>query len=235
MSYCVNCGVELHATAKKCPLCNTPVYNPNVIQELVKENTPFPGESGVVEQVKRKDMAILVSAMMLATSVCCGILNRFVFSSKPWSVIVIGVCICLWVFLIPVILAPKQSVYISLLLDGIATGGYLYMLTFLTGSNRWFWGLGCPIVVWIAIVFELWAICLHVFPKMILLKVLYFVTAAALICSGVEVIVDWYLKEAVSLDWSAIVLTVCAILDVILITLLSTRRLREEVRRRLHF
>ena len=28
MSYCVNCGVELDASAKKCPLCDTPVYNP---------------------------------------------------------------------------------------------------------------------------------------------------------------------------------------------------------------
>ena len=29
MSYCVNCGVELDATASFCPLCHTPVVNPN--------------------------------------------------------------------------------------------------------------------------------------------------------------------------------------------------------------
>lgn len=28
MSYCVNCGVELDASASECPLCNTPVINP---------------------------------------------------------------------------------------------------------------------------------------------------------------------------------------------------------------
>ena len=28
MSYCVNCGVELDATASFCPLCHTPVLNP---------------------------------------------------------------------------------------------------------------------------------------------------------------------------------------------------------------
>ena len=28
MSYCVNCGVELDATASVCPLCQTPVCNP---------------------------------------------------------------------------------------------------------------------------------------------------------------------------------------------------------------
>ena len=29
MSYCVNCGVKLAKSEKKCPLCNTPVINPN--------------------------------------------------------------------------------------------------------------------------------------------------------------------------------------------------------------
>ena len=28
MSYCVNCGVELDASSRECPLCNTPVINP---------------------------------------------------------------------------------------------------------------------------------------------------------------------------------------------------------------
>ena len=53
MSYCVNCGVELDASANECPLCNTPVVNP---KELEKKNvqTPFPKESGQVETVKER-------------------------------------------------------------------------------------------------------------------------------------------------------------------------------------
>ena len=31
MSYCVNCGVKLKNSEKKCPLCNTKVINPNKI------------------------------------------------------------------------------------------------------------------------------------------------------------------------------------------------------------
>ena len=31
MSYCVNCGVELDNSAKKCALCATPVVNPNAL------------------------------------------------------------------------------------------------------------------------------------------------------------------------------------------------------------
>jgi len=54
MSYCVNCGVELDASATKCPLCDTPVYNPKA-PEPSTQPSPFPKEKGQVEVVKRKD------------------------------------------------------------------------------------------------------------------------------------------------------------------------------------
>ena len=47
--------------------------------------------------------------------------------------------------------------------------------------------------------------------------------------------IGYYLEERIALRWSAVVLTVCVILDIALITMLSRRRLRNEVRRRLHF
>ena len=48
MSYCVNCGVELDNSLKKCVLCDTPVINPNVKNEI--------------EEISRDD--ILVTADM---------------------------------------------------------------------------------------------------------------------------------------------------------------------------
>ena len=51
MSYCVNCGVELDASATKCPLCDTPVYNPKA-PEPSTQPSPFPKEKGQVEVVK---------------------------------------------------------------------------------------------------------------------------------------------------------------------------------------
>ena len=42
MSYCVNCGVELDETASFCPLCHTPVYNPNQPVNEASTKNPFP-------------------------------------------------------------------------------------------------------------------------------------------------------------------------------------------------
>jgi len=52
MSYCVNCGVELDASATKCPLCDTPVYNPKA-PEPATQPSPFPKEKGQVEVVEK--------------------------------------------------------------------------------------------------------------------------------------------------------------------------------------
>ena len=47
MSYCGNCGVELDPTARACPLCHTPVVNPNQPVDTVSPK-PFPPEPGEV-------------------------------------------------------------------------------------------------------------------------------------------------------------------------------------------
>ena len=102
MSYCVNCGVELDSSNLACPLCNTPVLNPTEIlfqtnsenkmeTEIHKQTrAPFPHERGTVEVVKRRDVAILLSVVLVSTGLTCGLLNLLVFTSSLWSVPIFG-------------------------------------------------------------------------------------------------------------------------------------------------
>lgn len=234
MSYCVNCGVELDASLKECPLCNTPVINP---KEIPNDRTasPFPREKGQVEAVKKKDAGILMTTVVVATAVVCGLLNLLVFSGKPWSLTIIGACVLLWVIMIPVVIYSRQSIYLSLLLDGVALAAYLYMITYLTGSNRWFGGLGLPITALVTVIAEIFTFCVRRLPRSFLTVALYGFTAMAVLCIGLEILIDRYLHGHVSLSWSAVVLTVCVIVDITIVTLLSRKRLRNAVRRRLHF
>lgn len=235
MSYCVNCGVELDSSDKECPLCNTPVINPRELKGLAGAEQPFPQTKGQVEVVKRKDLGILLSTVVLATAITCGILNAFVFTGNLWSLAVIGVCAILWVIMIPAVIYDKQSVYLSLLLDGAAVVLYLYMLTYLTGSKGWFWGLGLQITALVTVIAEVFTVCVRKLPKSFLTITLYFFTAAGLLCMGLEILIDRYVSGKIALSWSAVVLTVCAILDIAVITMLSSRRMRGAVRKRLHF
>lgn len=234
MSYCVNCGVELDGALKECPLCNTPVINPRELSRQ-KTSSPFPEEKGAVETIRRKDLGILTSSILAATAVACGVLNLLVFTGVAWSLAVIGACLLVWVMMVPLVIDSRQPIYLSLLLDGVAVGLYLFMLSFLTADQEWMWGLGIPIVVLGTIIVELVTICIRKLPSSFLTNSLYVVNAVGLLCLGLEILIDRYMSGNIALSWSAVVLTVMACVDAMLITVLSRRRLRNEVRRRLHF
>lgn len=220
--------------AKECALCNTPVINP---KELVPKygKTPFPTQKGQVETVKRKDMGILLTTVVLATAVTCGLLNAFVFTGALWSLAVIGVFAILWVMLVPAVIYTKLSVYAYLLLDGVAVMVYLYLLAFMMKSYDWFWGLGLPIVVLVTCILEILTLCIRKLPRSFLTTALYVITAIGMLCGGLECMIDSYIRGEINIHWSAVVITVCIIVDIAIITMLSRRRLRNEVRRRLHF
>ena len=235
MSYCVNCGVELEPSLKKCPLCNTPVINPNELQKIGEAVSPYPVKAGQVDVVKRKDLALLTCVVLIATSLCCLLLNLFVFSGSPWSLFIIGACLLLFVLVLPVVIYTKLPIYLSLALDGAAIAFYLYMITFNTKSDRWFIYLALPIVILVTILVEIFTLLLHMFPIAFLTTALYFFIETALLCVGLELLIKHYLNAPLMLVWSAIVLTICGVISVALLTILSRRRLREAVRRRLHF
>lgn len=234
MSYCVNCGVKLEPSLTECPLCNTPVINPKELYSK-KKISPYSREKGQVDVVKRRDLAILTSIVLIATSLSCLLLNLFVFSGSLWSLFIIGACLLLFVLIFPAVIYTKLPIYISLLFDGIAVGFYLYMITFNTSSKEWFTGLALPIVALATILVEIFALLLRSFPVSFITTALYFFAEAALLCVGVELLIDHYLGVPLHLVWSAVVLTVCAVIVILLITVLSRRRLRDAVRRRLHF
>ncbi|MBD5504540.1 MAG: hypothetical protein HDR09_12650 [Lachnospiraceae bacterium] len=234
MSYCVNCGVELEASLKECPLCHTPVINPRV---LGKEPTvsPYPTDKGQVEVVKRKDLGILISVVLSATSVTCLLLNLLVFDATLWSLLVIGGCMCLFVFTFPAIFYSKTPIYLSLLADGAAVAIYLFLITFLTDSNIWFWQVGLPIVVILSILAELYPLLAKFHPLTILPCSLCIFIEIPVFCVALELLIRHVLLLPYRITWSAVVLTVCVIIDIALITILAKKRLRNEVRRRLHF
>lgn len=235
MSYCVNCGVELDGSLNKCPLCNTPVVNPNELRKLTAATAPYPVEKGQVDVVKRKDLAILTTVVLSATALCCLLLNIFVFSGSPWSLFIIGACLILFVLLFPLMIYTKLPVYLSLAFDGASIGLYLYMITFNTSSDSWFMQLALPITALATILAEIFTLLLRTFPVSFITTALYFFVEAAFFCVGIELLIDRYCGLPLHLVWSAIVMTICGVITIALLTILSKRRLREAVQRRLHF
>ncbi|MBQ3544129.1 MAG: hypothetical protein IJA34_03920 [Lachnospiraceae bacterium] len=233
MSYCVNCGVELDATLKKCPLCETIVYHPGKMEVNTQET--FPKKKGEVETVSKKESIIFVSILLFTIAVTCALLNILVYNRNWWSIPVNGVCITLWVFFMAAIFCEKITVYGMLLLDAIAIGNYLFMISLITSSDHWVIMIGLPILVVTFGLLELSVFLSKKLPSSLLTGTLYFFVTIAGVCITVEATIDNYLREVIRLGWSAIVVTVCAIISVFIILILMMGRLRNSIRRRLHF
>ena len=83
-----------------------------------------------------------------------------------------------------------------------------------------------PIVLLVTAVVEAVTLCIRRLPMSFLTGALYLISGIAVLCVGLELLIDRYLRQEIMLGWSAIVLTVCVIVDITIATLLSRRRLR---------
>lgn len=234
MSYCVNCGVELDASLERCPLCNTPVINPNEVTHT-HSVPPFPKEKGQVEVVKSKDLAILLSVSLTAASVVCALLNLFVFQKSAWSLYVIGACVVIWVLAIPAVIYTRLPIYFCLLFDGLAIGLYQYLISFNTPDHDWFYELALPITLLVTATALVFALLVKKVSGAFLMIGIYIFSAIALLCVGIELLIQRFLQIYYHLTWSAVILSICAVIVVAFVTILSRTRLRNAVRRRLHF
>ena len=109
------------------------------------------------------------------------------------------------------------------------------MITFNTSSDEWFMRLALPIVALVTILVEIFTLLLRSFPVSYITTALYFFAETAFLCVGIELLIRHYFGDPLRIVWSAVVLTVCGVIVVLLVTVLSRRRLREAVQRRLHF
>lgn len=233
MSYCVNCGVELDPSAHTCPLCQTPVQNPvQPVDEALPP--PFPSRREEVLPVSKKELALLLTVLMVSASACCGVLNLFfLHTSRPWSLYVVGAAAMLWIWLVPPLLIRGMALVLRLLLDVCAVGVYLFLIALDLQGLAWFWGLALPIVLAGGAV----ALALGLLlgnGRSILSSIMLLIGGAGLFPMAVEFFVDRWRDQRYEPGWSVVVAVICAALILPLFIIRWRPALRDEVRRRFH-
>ena len=234
MSYCVNCGVELDKTAAFCPLCHTPVCNPNqpVDQDSPK---PFPTERKEVAPSSKRPAAILISTVLASVAVCCGVLNLFLKTQHTWSLYVIGAAIMLWIWTVPPLLHHRKDTFrLQLLADVLAIAVYVSLIAVDLDGWDWYLHLALPIILCLGALFLFWGLTMGPRRRSTLSSMALVIGSLGVFILGVEAFVDVYFQGSWSPGWSLIVVAVCVILLIPLIVVRRVPSLREEVRRRFH-
>ena len=226
MSYCVNCGVELDPSAKTCPLCGTPAWHPEL------DAPPyFPANSAAVQTASRREAAILLTAMLVSVSLCCGLLNLFLPTDRPWSLYVIGAAVMLWVwFTLPMVLPP--TVVGATPIKPVGASCVALPMLHDLGGSRWFRGLALPMIGWAGVLVFLLSFLLRGGRRSTLSAIALVIGAGGLLAIGIEFCIDRYFRGVWQPGWSLIVLAVCVGLIIPLRIVRRVPSLRGEARRR---
>lgn len=231
MSYCVYCGVELDQTARACPLCGTPVVDPAGSVDTVSPR-PYPTRSTPVEPPGKREVAKLLTAVLVSVAAVCALLNLFLDPSTLWSLYVVGGAVSLWLWVAPSLLWPRLPLWGKLLIDGGAAAGYLLLIAWNVNGLDWYLGLALPMTLtWTAL-----ALGLGFFlpGRSILTSVTLLLGATGCYCLAVELFIDLWTAGRWRPVWSLVVSAACAAAMAVLVTVRAVPSLRELVRRKFH-
>ncbi len=90
MSYCVHCGVELAPSEESCPLCKTPVLDPNQPWSEPEER-PYPERLEVVPtKIDHRYGAKLASLFLLIPMAAVLFSDLILDQHMTWSAYVLG-------------------------------------------------------------------------------------------------------------------------------------------------
>ena len=82
--YCVKCGAELADSEKKCPLCGTTVFHPELPRTLA--DPPFPPDRRIrPEDVNRSGVLFVLTVLALLPAVICLLCDWRINGGIVWS------------------------------------------------------------------------------------------------------------------------------------------------------
>lgn len=150
MSYCVNCGVELDDSAKKCALCSTPVINPNVITAPEDAVDPFPVRMVIPAGVRRRYAAFIASMVFLIPNIVCLVINLIFNFGYLWATYINATSAIIWLlFVFPFLLKKPKSYYI-IPIDAIGVILYTAVFYSVYHGEGWLFKLAIPLILVVA-------------------------------------------------------------------------------------
>lgn len=229
MSYCVNCGVELEKGCPSCPLCDTPVINPNEIK--TNEDKPvYPENISIPKSLSKKYWVFVFSLVLLIPNLVLIILNALIFDSGVVKYIVGGFVVA-WIWFLFPLLWKKPIPVILLAIDAIALLSYLDMYKIYGDDSGWFNSIVLPVVI------SLWAICnLFIFwlkkPRSKALISIAVLGAISIMSFVIEICMSLFYNGKLQIVISLAVAACCVSLMIFFAVLEKSKRLRAWAQRK---
>jgi len=229
--YCIKCGVKLADTEKKCPLCDTVVYHPELTQ---KEERPlYPDGKMPKVSMSRKALNGAVIILFLIPMILCFFADLMLDHALNWFGFVVGALITAYIALALPLWFKDPHPVIFIPCDFAAAALYLLYIDLVTGGG-WFLPFALPILTVLCII-----TCTVVTLLTCLKRGRLYVFGGAFISLGASMLLIEHLLDVAFKvpfrGWCVYPLVVLVLLGGLLIYLAINKTAREVMQRKLFF
>lgn len=226
--YCVNCGVELKASEKICPLCGTIVFHPDI--PVPDGEKLYPEYVEPVRKFNRMGAMFVLTVIFIIPMILTLLIDLKLNAAVVWSGYVIGgLMLGYTVFVLPFwFRRPNPVIFIPI--DGAASILFLLYIC-LVVHGHWFLPLAFPV----GGIASLLLTAVAALVKYIKKGRLYIFGGAFIALGGFSVLIEMFICIAFDLKfifWSIYPLTACVLVGILLITIAVCKPLRSSLDKR---
>ena len=229
--YCANCGVKLADTEKRCPLCGTEAYHPNI--ERPEVDPLYPQDYVIKKELSKPTLHIIIMTLFLVPSFVTLYSDLYFNSTITWSAYVAFSLSLLYIIVILPFWFKKRSPAVFLPIDFLAIALFLHYINFDTNGN-WFLTLAFPLVTYLGVIVTAFAVLLYYLKKGYLYVIGGFFIALGIFMDGIELFLAITYKTTFD-GWSLYPMIPLVLIGLGLIAIAISRNARAVLARKLHF
>lgn len=228
--YCANCGVKLADTEKRCPLCGTEAYHPDI--ERPEVDPLYPKDFVPKRELSKTTLHIILLAIFMipifVTLYCDFYINR----SITWSAYVIFAVSLVYIICILPFWFKRPTPAVFVPIDFLVLILFLHYINFATGGD-WFLSFAFPVVTYLGLIVTAACVLLYYLKKGHLYVIGGFFIALGFFMD----IIELFIMITFKLDfdgWSLIPMIPLVLLGLGMIAIATSRSAREALARKLH-
>ncbi len=229
--YCIKCGVKLADSEKKCPLCETRVYHPDI--DILSGEPLFPSDKMPKAKSGSKALNGAVIILFLIPLIVCVFADISLNGVFGWSGFVAGALILGYiVFALPAWFnKPNPVIFVPC--DFAAAGLFLLYINLVTGGN-WFLSFAFPVTGGLCLITTAVVTLMYYLKK----GRLYIIGGASILFGAFMLLIEFLMTVTFKLGfigWSLYPLIVLILSGLLLIYLGFSPSARETLERKLFF